>query len=189
MIKRIAIGGGILLIIAPVIIWLIYKPVRFIWPSMNGVSCVHENICIEDSTKLIEAETLYNEAKKYVQSELGEFEEYPHFIFCETQSCFERFGFNRASAQSLGTLSTVVGPKGWKKYIIEHEMIHYIQNERLGSIRFVSLPQWFVEGMAYSISQDPCENLEEPWQSYRERFAEWHRSLGDKDLWAEAKKL
>ena len=170
-------------------VWFFYKPVRVFFPELAGVICAQENICIEDLDKLEVAQTLYMSSLNDVQVTVSSFKAPPKFIFCETQSCFEGFGFHKASAQSVGTVATVVGPKGWKKHIVRHEMIHHIQNEQLGSIKFMSMPAWFNEGMAYSLSQDPRETLSEPWESYRKAFNEWYEKIDPDHLWEEAEKL
>lgn len=169
--------------------WFLYKPVRIFLPELAGVICINEQLCIENLNTAEQAQKLYRQAQAYVETNIIPFKQMPTFIFCATQSCFENFGFKKASAQSVGTIATVVGPNGWKQYIIEHEMIHHIQNEQLGSVKFISMPQWFVEGMAYSLSQDPRETLSEPWQSHKHTFEEWYRSIPNSELWNEAKKL
>lgn len=179
----------ILLLVSPLAICFIYKPSRVFLPEFAGVICLQENICIEDKDDFKAAENLYLQAKNYVQEHIAVFEQTPKIIFCSTQSCFEGFGFSKASAQSVGTVATVVGPNGWKKYIIEHEMTHHIQNEKLGTIKFISMPTWFVEGMAYSFSEDPRKTLAEPWNSHRIAFNKWYSTIEPGQLWQKAEKL
>lgn len=176
-------------LVIPIATWFLYKPVRVFFPELAGMKCVNKNICVENIQKLDVAENLYIKAENHVTSTLSTFKVPPKFIFCKTQKCFESFGFKKASAQGIGTVATVVGPNGWKSYIIEHEMIHHIQNEKLGSIKFASLPTWFVEGMAYSLSQDPRTNLSEPWESHRRTFKQWYKEINPASIWIEAAKL
>jgi hypothetical protein len=173
----------------PVAAWFFYKPVRVLFPELAGVVCVNKYICIEDIDKLDVAEKLYQDARNYVQAEISSFDVPPTFVFCKTQSCFEGFGFNKASAQSVATAAVVVGPRGWRPHVMKHEMIHHIQNEKLGMIRFLSMPPWFVEGMAYRLSQDPREILTEPWESYKNTFDEWYETIDPESFWQEAEKL
>ena len=172
--------------IIPLALWFFYKPVRTFFPVLVGMHCINKNICVENKQSYELSDKLYNEARSYLQLKIGSFESSPIFIFCETQLCFEKFGFKKASAQTLGTVATVVGPNGWKSYIVEHEMIHHIQKEKLGSFRFFSSPIWFIEGMAYSFSRDPRVNLEEPWQSYKTTFEQWYNKLQPEDIWEKA---
>jgi len=68
-------------------------------------------------------------------------------------------------------------------------MLHHRQVEELGIIPHMLLPRWFVEGMAYSFSEDPRRPLTEPWQHYRAEFEAWIRKVGKDKLWEEAEKL
>jgi hypothetical protein len=68
----------------------------------------------------------------------------------------------------------VIGPRAWKPFYVRHELIHYSQAERLGTLSLLLKPQWFVEGMAYALSQDPRAPLAEPFESYRRSFLAWY---------------
>jgi hypothetical protein len=73
---------------------------------------------------------------------------------------------------------------------VRHEMIHHLQKERLGNLRcWLVTPEWFFEGMAYALSEDPRATLAEPWQQYRSRFLAWYQRVGKARLWAEASGL
>jgi hypothetical protein len=68
-------------------------------------------------------------------------------------------------------------------------MIHRLQTQQLGTLRMYSLPGWFVEGMAYYLSEDPRPKLAEPFQSYRSKFESWYMGVGKERLWLDAKSL
>jgi hypothetical protein len=55
--------------------------------------------------------------------------------------------------------------------------------------RFHRGPEWFIEGMAYSLSEDPRTELAEPFEQYRSQFEAWFRSVGKEQLWEQARKL
>lgn len=121
-------------------------------------------------SRLGEAESLVSAGLANLEVKLSPLDFRPMVIFCTTQECFEGFGFDRASAQTLGTSATVIGPKGWAPHHLKHELIHQWQAAEVGSLKMLMLPEWFREGMAYALSDDPRNTLSEPWQSYRERF-------------------
>ena len=78
------------------------------------------------------------------------------------------FGFTGNVAYSVGDAAVVVSTRGWKPYLIRHELIHCLQVERIGGFRMIlHTPTWLIEGMAYSMSDDPRHPLQEPWESYR----------------------
>jgi hypothetical protein len=79
---------------------------------------------------------------------------------------------------------------GWAPYYVRHELIHHVQNERLGSLRtWLFKPAWFVEGMAYSISEDPRSPLPARFEVYRSQFDAWYRAVGTEGLWSAAEAL
>ena len=179
----------IVLLLIPGASWAFYKPVRVLAPELNGVTCIGSAICMEDVTRYEEASALYDEAFAFVNAVVGAIDEPPRAIFCSTEDCFESFGFDRAAAHTVGVSGIVVGPRGWKNHYIRHEIIHHLQAERLGVFEQWRSPNWFKEGMAYALSQDPRPVLSEPWQGYRSRFEAWFRSVGRKRLWIEAATL
>ena len=68
-------------------------------------------------------------------------------------------------------------------------MIHIRQAEELGVFFSLLFPEWFVEGMAYSLSEDPRQPLSEPWEQHRITFYSWFQKIGKNRLWNEAGKL
>lgn len=179
----------IVLLLIPGASWALYKPVHVLAPELNGVTCRNDIICMEDESRYDEASLLYEEAFEFVNAAVGVVGELPRAIFCSSQSCFESFGFDRAAAHTVGVSGIVVGPRGWKNHYLKHEMVHHLQTERLGVFEQWRSPDWFKEGMAYALSQDPRPVLSEPWQEYRLRFQAWFQSVGRERLWIEAAEL
>ena len=179
----------LLVTIVPVLAWAVVKPVRVVMPNLAGVSCVSQAICLDDLSRLQEAQTLYSEAVSYVGAHVGRVDGSPRVIYCATQACADAFGLGARSAVTLGTLGTVIGPRAWKPYYVRHELIHYVQARKLGVLPLLAKPSWFVEGMAYGMSEDPREKLAEPFEGYRNEFRVWHRAIGKDSLWEEAAKL
>jgi hypothetical protein len=145
---------------------------------------MRHNICVENLEDIQQAEVLYEEALDFVNKNVAVINQPPTVIFCATQSCFESFGFGYQKAATFGQLGIVVGPNGWKDFFIRHEMIHHLQNERWGSLRCrFFLPKWLVEGMAYSLSKDPRDDLAEPMRSQRIQFEGWLKNIDKEQLW------
>ena len=154
-------------------IFVFFKPSRVLIPEINDVVCATGSICMDDLSRLREAETLLADAVLDVERKLGKLENFPKAVFCSTQACYEKFGFRHSSASAVGKTAIVVGPGGWESHIIKHELIHYWQAETIGVIRMLFVDEWFKEGMAYFLSDDPRADLQEPWQTYRQRFNDW----------------
>ncbi len=122
-------------------------------------------------------------------SAVGPFDENPRVIFCTTEACFQSFGFNRSSAKAVGKSGIVVSPRGWKAHYLRHEMIHHRKAEELGVFASLLDPEGLIEGMSYSLSEDPRQSLSDPWQRYKVKFDTWFREIGKDRLWNEAGKL
>ena len=179
----------IFLILSPAAAWAFYKPVRVLAPELAGVSCVSEHICTDDASRRADTARLYDEAYAFVTASVGAIEDKPRVIFCASRACFRSFGFDRASAHTVGVSGIVVAPRGWTDHVLRHEMIHHLQAERLGVIRQWRMPDWFSEGMAHALGEDPRPALGEPWQGHRARFRRWYRSVGKENFWQEARRL
>jgi hypothetical protein len=136
-----------------------------------------------------EAAKLYDEALHFVDSSVGSIENKPRVIFCNSDACFQSFGFRKQAGAAIGTFGIVISPRAWKPYYVRHEMIHHLQNEKLGMIKAWREPKWFMEGMAYSLSEDPRQKLSEPFEQYRSKFEVWYRLVGKERLWTEARNL
>ncbi len=176
----------LLLVIMPVASWFVVKPVRVVAPTLAGVTCPTTHICLDDTSQLATATALLAEAQTFVATHLAPLHKTPRVVFCSTAACAEAFGLGARSAVTVGTLGTVIGPRAWKPYYLRHELIHQLQAERLGVLSTLFKPAWFVEGMAYALSDDPRAVLAKPWQGYRVRFGAWYAGLGGGDLWAAA---
>lgn len=185
--KRILI---VALLLLPLAAWALLKPIRILAPALAGVSCVTEFLCVDDPSRLTEASTLYENSLQFVDTFVGEIATKPRVVFCATEACFQSFGFKLASANAIGTFGIVISPRAWEPYYVRHEMIHHLQKERLGNIKgWLITPNWFIEGMAYSLSEDPRPTLPDPWQQYRSQFGAWYKQVEKGNLWAEAARL
>lgn len=184
--KRLAL---LLLVVVPVAAWAFVKPVRVIAPMLIGISCPDTPVCVEDASTLQSAMQIYSEGLSFVSETISPVEGTPRVIFCSSEACANSFGLGARSAITLGTIGTVIGPRAWKAYYVRHELIHHLQGQRLGVLNRMFKPSWFVEGMAYSLSQDPREPLAEPFESYRSRFLSWYSAVGKNNIWQEARRL
>lgn len=179
----------LLLVVVPFAAWFLVKPVRLLVPQLAPVSCADASVCVDDLSRLAGATGLYAEATGFVANAISPIRGAPKVIFCTTQACADYFGLGARSAVTLGKFGTVIGPKAWLPYYVRHEMIHYLQAENIGVLPLLLKPSWFVEGMAYSLSQDPRPTLAEPFEGYRRSFVSWYAGVGKERVWAEAEKL
>lgn len=171
----------------PVAAWAAFKPVRVLAPELLGLHCAPSGVCVEDVARLAEAERLRDEALVFVNHRIGAIAQPPRTIFCSTLACSQSFGFTRDAAYNVGTFGQAISHRGWQPYFVRHELIHHLQNERLGTWNaWLRKPSWLIEGMAYALSEDPRQPLPQPLQGWRARFEAWRASTREQDLWQAA---
>lgn len=180
----------LILVVVPLLAWIFVKPVRIIAPTLMDVSCRGTPICVENESRRAEATQLYDEARAFLATQITPLRGTPRMIFCSSDECARSFGLGLRSALTLGTSGTVIGPKAWQPHYVRHELIHHLQAQQLGLLRLLLLtPSWWIEGMAYSLSEDPREVLAEPWQKDRTQFDAWYRTIKKSRLWQQAREL
>lgn len=166
----------------PIAVFAFVKPAKIVMPQVAGVECVKKWLCVDDLSRLEEAQTLYEDSLSKIEKRLAKFKSRPKVVFCSTIDCFSKFGFDRAAGKSIGGFGVVMGPRGWAPHYVEHELIHQWQSSNFGSIAVWRAPDWIIEGMAYSLSDDPRVTLSEPFQSYREKYGGVFGSLRGGEL-------
>lgn len=179
---------AVLAVCAPLVALAYAKP-QFIVQAVANVSCVQDVVCTDDEGRIEEAMHLYDDALSFLATSIAPLDKKPLVVFCSSESCYQSFGRTGATARSVGGFCIVIGPRGWKPYYVRHEMIHRLQWQQLGVLRMYREPEWFTEGMAYALSEDPRARLAPPFQGFRSRFLEWYGAVGRVHLWTEAKKL
>lgn len=77
----------------------------------------------------------------------------------------------------------VLARRGFFKHYLIHELIHEAQIQNHGITATVSKPQWYIEGMAYSLSLDPRDKLNPKFEGYRKKFEIWLSEVGKEEMW------
>lgn len=180
----------LLLVVVPVVAWALVKPVRVFAPGLAGMDCAQGSpVCVEDPVRDAEARQLLADGMAFVASHVAPVEGSPRLVFCSTQACADTFGLGQRAAVTTGTWGTVIGPRAWAPHYVRHELIHHLQGQRLGLLPRLFKPAWWVEGMAYALSEDPRTPLAEPWEGRRREFNAWYARVGAGGLWGEAGRL
>ena len=178
---RTAATVALLCCVAP-LAYAIARPAELL-QSIAGFACANERVCTEDPSRLAEASALYEEAAEFLASSVAPLQRQPLAVFCSTPSCYSVTGESGSAAKTVGKFIIVISPRGWKPYFMRHEMIHRLQSAKLGIFGMYGRPEWFIEGMAYALSQDPREPLVEPFETDRARFRAWYAVVGKERLW------
>lgn len=181
-------------LVLPALAWAYVKPVRVVAPQLAGLTC-DEQVCVDDVARLDEAKALYANAIRFVQTKVGAIRSVPRAMFCADLPCSRHFGLHEgayagAGAYNVGTLGVVISHRGWHPYFVRHELIHHVQNERLGSLNaWFFKPDWFKEGMAYTASQDPRLPFSGVLNSYTARYSLWAEGRSMAEIWSAAEAL
>lgn len=164
----------VILLALPITAFAFYKPIRLLIPEAFGVSCNAHHVCVDDASQLAAAVSLLNDSRGYLEAQWGLSIGEPEIIFCSSEKCQATFGLGKKAGFTLGSFGIAIAPRGWKQYYVAHELIHHWQAENFGSFALLKGEPWLIEGMAYSLSNDPRKELHEPFESYRQRFNDWH---------------
>lgn len=158
-----------------------YKPLRVITPETFGLTCVTDTLCVEDVSTVAEATELWDDALRFVAENVGPIDHPPRVLFCSSEDCFAQFGNPAVAAFYFWGLDTLlINDKGWQDYILRHELIHHWQVQHFGALQASRLPRWYIEGMAYSVSQDPRDPLPRTdIQAWRAQFNGWVQEKND----------
>jgi hypothetical protein len=189
-IKRSVLAGLFVVALAPVLALALIKPWRVAAPQLvSGVNCYDGGICTDDEQRLGEARALYSAALARISEKAGAVHSRPRVIFCSASPCQKGFGLGNRAAHTVGDFGIAVAPRGWQTFYLAHELIHYRQAEEFGSIGMLWKPKWLIEGMAYSLSDDPRRPLAQPFESWRAQFESWNSPSHRAELWQAAKNL
>lgn len=169
----------------PLAVWAFVKPVRIL-ETFKGVSCVGDAICTDDIAQYEQASKLYEGALQFLAASITPLQTRPLVVFCASEACYQSFGSSKSTAESIGRFCIVISPRGWKPFYIRHELIHRLQAQQMGVLKMYRAPTWFIEGMAYSLSEDPRTELAQPYQQFRSQFQAWYAQMGREHLWNEA---
>ena len=189
-IKRTVLIGLCMAALAPAMALIMIKPFRVVTPQVvNSVNCYSGGICTDDDQRLDEARVLYSAALSLVSQKAGAFHSRPKVIFCSADSCRGSFGLGSRAAYTVGDFGIVIAPRGWQTFFLAHEFIHYRQAEEFGNIKTLFKPTWLIEGMAYSLSDDPRRPLTQPFESWCVKFESWDNSTNITHFWQAARKV
>lgn len=127
-------------------------------PQAAGMAPVAPNIHAEPSidgkgrAELIRAVA---DARQLVGSAFGGIVTNPVIYACATDACYERIGGSYGSSAQALDDRILLSPYGLSKHYLAHEWVHAELYARMKPAAWRGVPQWFNEGLAVTISQEP----------------------------------
>jgi len=92
------------------------------------------------------------EGRRRVAEFFGGLRSDPAFLACVTDACYARIGGGGERGIAVLNRAVMLSPRGIDPVIAAHELAHVELHARLGS---ASVPQWFDEGLAVLVADDP----------------------------------
>jgi hypothetical protein len=93
-------------------------------------------------------------ADRHIRDFYGDRQATPRVLVCLTDACYGRIGGGRERGIAVLNRAVMLSPRGVDPVIATHELSHVEFHHRLGS-GAEEVPQWFDEGLAVVVSDDP----------------------------------
>ncbi|MDD5394726.1 MAG: hypothetical protein PHE17_17050 [Thiothrix sp.] len=103
------------------------------------------------------------DAEQAIGAAYGSVRTHPPIYACATDGCYTHMGGSMGSTAEALDDRIVLSPGGLNWHFIAHEWSHAELFSRLTPATWQRMPQWFNEGLAVAISQEP-EYSENAWQ-------------------------
>lgn len=136
-------------------------------PQEAGMTPVAANIYAEpalDNVGRVQLVLAVDDARQLLGNAYGGVVTHPTILACMTDSCYTRVGGSHGSAAEALDDRIVLSPRGQDRHFIAHEWSHAELFARLQPAAWRNVPQWFNEGLAVAVSQEP-DYSESFWQS------------------------
>lgn len=152
---RWTLGGIVVAILAAGMLALTYPSVAAATcPGCYGLTRVSEAVYSERSLTAEQKAQLVGlavAARRQVEVFYGDRKSEPRLIACFTDECYDRLGGGGEKGVAVLNRAVMLSPRGLNSVIASHEMAHVELHRRLDG----EVPQWFDEGLAVVVSDDP----------------------------------
>lgn len=155
------IGLTAALVAGAIALGIVYPPAAAAaCPACYRLAAVMPDVFVDEDSSLPEtaqAVEIVNEARARVRRFYGTLQSSPRILFCLTETCYQRIGGGGSTGMALLNLALLLSPRGDKVVIASHEMAHIELHQRIGLVGTIEhdVPQWFDEGLAALVSDDP----------------------------------
>ncbi|MEU8395505.1 hypothetical protein AB0C28_09980 [Nonomuraea sp. NPDC048892] len=125
-------------------------------PGCYGLTELEESVYTEDGlsgAQQAQVRQTVQQARRLVADFYGTRRSSPTVLACLTESCYKRIGGGGERGIAVLNRSVLLSPKGIDPVIAAHEMSHVELHTCLTS--GAEVPQWFDEGLAVVVADDP----------------------------------
>ena len=123
-------------------------------PGCYGLTRVRAGLYSERGLTAVQLNQLVDltaGARRQVEEFYGDRRSDPRVVACFTDDCYDRIGGGGEKGVAILDRAVMLSPRGLDAVIASHEMAHVELHQRLDG----EVPQWFDEGLAVVISEDP----------------------------------
>jgi hypothetical protein len=165
-------------------------------PGCFGLERVRPGLYVEPgltAAQYLQVTDAVDEGTRRVKAYFGDLRSDPYVLVCLTEECYARVGGGRERGIAVLSRAVMLSPRGIDPVIAAHELTHVELRARLGT---GAVPQWFDEGLAVLVSNDPRYLLPEgardrcriaPTGPLPQSLDDWLRAAGaDADVYAQA---
>jgi hypothetical protein len=186
-----ALGGVVVVLLAVGGLVLAYPEVAATTcPGCYGLTRVSDDVYGERGLTAAQRDRLAGlavDARRRVEAFYGEVESDPRLLACFTDDCYARIGGGGEKGIAVLNRAVMLSPRGLDAVIASHELAHVELHRRLDG----DVPQWFDEGLAVVVSEDPRylgEHCRVPFDGpLPETLPAWLRAAGaDQQVYSKA---
>jgi len=140
---------------------LLYPPAAALaCPQCYGFESARQNVYVEALASAAEkcrALAAIDAGREQVSRFFGSQIREPRILICVHQACYQKIGSGSSSGMALSDVGLFLSPRGATEVIAVHELSHIALHVRLGWVKTArrAIPQWFDEGLAVVVSNDP----------------------------------
>jgi hypothetical protein len=137
------------------------KAIKLLAPTGFGMADLGGNVYVDRAMSADQREDMLRmvkEARQTIERVYGGVASDPVIVCCATDERFRAFGGGGQRGISYGRYALLLAPRGLTLPILAHEWSHVELYRRLGLWSWRRVPQWFNEGLAVAVSDEPSHS-------------------------------
>lgn len=165
MTKRLRRGYVRYLLLIGIVVLLALRPevraAKLVAPTWFGMEQIEPHVYVDRGmapADRAQVERYVAAARQRLRQYYGDVQSTPTLCFCSTEKQFRALGGTSQRGYALGHYACVFSKGGTSISIIAHEGSHAELSARLGFWTMQRVPQWFDEGLAVTVSEEPSHN-------------------------------
>jgi hypothetical protein len=140
------------------------KALKLLAPGHFGMEAIGPGIYVNEEMSPAQRREMLRvaaESKRKLGRFYGGVTSVPLLVFCSTEERFQALGGGKQRGMTVGKYAAIFSPRGLTTPIVTHEWSHAELYARLGGYwKSRRVPQWFNEGLAVTVSEEPSHSEE-----------------------------